>query len=120
MMAAMFLYGVCFLITSPCILGAFCIGWSLGELFHHDPVSARYRSHKSTDSTNDKSCTKMFSYLNVSYFSGIVHVIGVYSDDHLGKRKTQSIQQGVQGLSKPPDGHYSSDSLIVIDMGNTE
>nr|XP_046227807.1 very-long-chain enoyl-CoA reductase isoform X2 [Scatophagus argus] len=40
-----------------------------------------------------------------------VHITGVRSDEHLGQREAQSLQQGVQGLSQPPGGHHPSDSL---------
>lgn len=59
----------------------------MGELFHHDTVSA----------------------------SGLVHIIGVHSDDHLGQREAQNLQQGVQGLSQPPDGYNTVDSLIAVE-----
>lgn len=48
------------------------------------------------------------------FSSGIVHITGVHSDDHLGQREAQSLQQGIQGLSQPPDGNYPPDYLIVI------
>ncbi|KAF3703358.1 Very-long-chain enoyl-CoA reductase [Channa argus] len=66
--------------------------WSLGELHHHDPVPA----------------------------SGIVHSTGVHPDDRLGQREAQSLQQGVQGLSQLPDGHYPPDSLTVLEKDKTK
>lgn len=52
----------------------------------------------------------------VLFFSGIVHFTGLHSDDHLGQMEAQSLQQGVQGLSQPSDGHYSPDSLTVVEI----
>lgn len=49
------------------------------------------------------------------YSSCFVHITGVHSDDRVGQRKAQSIQQGVQGLPKRPDGHYPAHSLTMID-----
>lgn len=53
--------------------------------------------------------------LCVLSFSCIVHFTDLHSDEHLGQRKAQSLQQGVQGLSWPSHGHYSPDSLTVVE-----
>lgn len=44
--------------------------------------------------------------------SGILHITGIHSNDYLGQREAQSVQQGVQGLSQPQDGHYPPDPMI--------
>lgn len=107
----------------------YTVGWSLGELFYHDPVSARYElpftfcCHQVSMSINIIHCgtawlmRKPLGYPHMLYilsFSGILHITGVYSDDHLGQRKAQSLHQGIQGLSQSPSGYYTSDSLIMV------
>lgn len=45
-------------------------------------------------------------------FSGVLHVTGIHSNDYLGQREAPSVQQRVQGLSQPQDGHYPPDFMI--------
>ena len=57
----------------------------------------------------------MVQCLYVLSCSGLVHTIGVHSNDHLGQREAQNLQQGVQRLPQPPDGYNTSDSLTVVE-----
>lgn len=66
---------------------------------------------------DEKACIVLLDIPHMLYilsFSGILHITGVYSDDHLGQRKAQSLHQGIQGLSQSPSGYYTSDSLIMV------
>lgn len=82
-----------------------CLPGMYGTFFHESSYCA---------SNNSFTEICMFYKLNILYPSGIVHIIGVHSDVHLGQREAQSLHQGVQGLPQPPDGHYPPDTLIVI------
>lgn len=96
---------------STCIFDTYCrleLGWaspSWPSVCQVYSTSSLVDIHKST-----KMCI-FFSCLYVLYSSGIVRITGFHPDDHLGQREAQSLQQGVQGLSQPPDGHYPPDSL---------